>query len=267
MSITAFTCTDGNAYLDTFENGGALGDWIYASSLPENFYKLTGQKIIEFNRTWVFDHNPYVDRDTPLDSVDKIIDIKPAWYRSNRDVPIMYSFADNLMALLETDKLPYCRHPRFYRYENEDIIPNRLIIHVQGRFFDKPTPRIISDEVIQHILDKYKIYDIIQIGGMSDKKIEGAIDKRGLDPWDVVKLMSSAAIFIGVDSGPYHIAQAYPRINRKLIITKDQFKSDWPANSWILDPKNRFSYWYDWDTMFFNEFDRDAGLTTSYLKI
>lgn len=276
----AFTCTNdgvlkgniiGNGEYDQDENydnakdnkHGAIGDWVYASSLPENFYKITGQKIIDLNKTWVFDHNPYVDRDV---EPDKIIDIKPAWFHYNRDVPVMYSFADSLMAFLGTDQLPYCRHPRFYRYEDEDIIPNRLILHVEGNH-DKPTPRIMSDEVIQFVLDKYKMYDIIQIGGNSDKKIEGVIDERGIDLWDVVKLMSSAAIFVGVDSGPYHIAQAYPRINRKLIVTKDQFKSDWPADFYILNPKQDVSYWYDWDTMFYNEFDRDAGLTTSYLKI
>ena len=88
-----------------------------------------------------------------------------------------------------------------------------------------------------------------------------------MDLWEVVELTSKAAIFIGVDSGPYHIAQAYPRINRKLIITEEQFKTDWPRDSYILDPKRDVTYWYDWDTMFFNEFGIDVGITTSYLKI
>ena len=80
-------------------------------------------------------------------------------------------------------------------------------------------------------------------------------------------MTSKAAIFIGIDSGPYHIAQAFPRINRKLIITEGQFKTDWPRDSYILDPKRDVTYWYDWDTMFFNEFGIDVGITTSYLKI
>ncbi len=245
-------------------SNGTIGDWVYASSLPENFYKITGQKIIDLNKTWVFDYNPYVDRES---KPNKVIDIKPAWFQYKRNVPVMYSFADSLMGFLRTTELPYCRHPRFYRYEDEDIIPNRLILHITGGSKSKNPQRIMSDEVIQFVLDKYKMYDIIQIGGNSDKKIEGVIDERGIDLWDVVKLMSSAAIFVGVDSGPYHIAQAYPRINRKLIVTKDQFKSDWPADFYILNPKQDVSYWYDWDTMFYNEFDRDVGLTTSYLKI
>jgi len=52
-----------------------------------------------------------------------------------------------------------------------------------------------------------------------------------------------------------------------LIITEDQFKTDWPRDSYILDPKRDVTYWYDWDTMFFNEFGIDVGITTSYLKI
>ena len=37
-----FTCTN-----DGVLKGGAIGDWVYASSLPENYYKITGQKIID----------------------------------------------------------------------------------------------------------------------------------------------------------------------------------------------------------------------------
>jgi len=253
-----FTCTN-----DGIKKGPAIGDWVYLSSLPENYYKLTGNKIIDVDKTWVFDYNPYVIRDV---LPDKIVDIKPAWFHYNRNLPIMYSFADSIMAMLGTEELPHCRHPRFYRYEDEELISNRLILHVEGNR-DKSTPRIMDDGVIEFVLNKYKMYDIIQVGGKKDKKVEGADDQRGIDLWDVVKLMSSSAIFIGIDSGPYHIAQAFPRINRKLIITKEQFESDWPADFYILNPEKDVSYWYDWDTMFFNEFDRDAGLTTSYLKI
>ena len=38
-------------------------------------------------------------------------------------------------------------------------------------------------------------------------------------------------------------------------------------DGWILDQQHDPSLWYDWDTMFYNELDRDVGLTTSYLKI
>ena len=147
------------------------------------------------------------------------------------------------------------------------MIPNRLIIHVEGAK-NKSLPRIMNDNVVQYILDKYKNYDIIQIGGSSDKVIEGTVNNLGMDYWEVVELIASCSIFIGIDSGPFHIAQAYPRINRKLIVTTDQLeKKDWRPDGWILDQRYDISLWYDWDTMFYNELNRDVGLTTSYLKI
>ena len=63
-----FTCTN-----DGVLKGGAIGDWVYASSLPENYFKLTNHKIIDVDKSWVFDHNPYVDRES---EPNKVIDLK-----------------------------------------------------------------------------------------------------------------------------------------------------------------------------------------------
>ena len=88
-----------------------------------------------------------------------------------------------------------------------------------------------------------------------------------MDYWETVKIISQCAMFIGVDSGPLHIAQAYPKINRKMIVTKAQFESDWPEHYWPMNPNDNYSFWYDWDINYFNEFDRDVGVTTSYKDI
>jgi len=259
-----FTCTNDGVLAAKKSGSNSIGDWVCLTSFPENFYKLTGDRIIDVDKTWVFDSNPYVNRE---DTAEQIIDTKPAWFRYGRNSPVMMSFADSLMSLLGTDKLPWLRHPKFYRYEDEEIIPTRIIFHPEGAQ-NKSTPRVLKYSTIQYILEKYKKFDICHVGGKDDASIgHGVHDCRGMDLWEVVELTSKAAIFIGVDSGPYHIAQAYPRINRKLIITEDQFKTDWPRDSYILDPKRDVTYWYDWDTMFFNEFGIDVGITTSYLKI
>ena len=49
--------------------GGAqgLGDKLQFSSFPENHFRNTGEKVVDLDRSWIFDHNPYVVRDAPHD--------------------------------------------------------------------------------------------------------------------------------------------------------------------------------------------------------
>ena len=48
-----------------------LGDKVQFSSLPEVFYKWYGIKLIDAKKHWVFDHNPYVERDIKIKKGDK----------------------------------------------------------------------------------------------------------------------------------------------------------------------------------------------------
>ena len=48
-------------YIDIDQNG--IGDRIQWSAIPEAFYKWYGVRLIDIRKTWLFDHNPYVDRD------------------------------------------------------------------------------------------------------------------------------------------------------------------------------------------------------------
>jgi hypothetical protein len=242
----------------------AMGDWLLASSFPENVFKLRNEKVIDVYKSWVFDYNPYVVRDV---KAERIIDIMPAWVEYARNSPVIYSFSDSLLTMfLDYKGQPLLRHPRLYRYEDLEMIPDRIVLHIEGGR-NKPTPRFMDEQVINFILDKYKNYDIIQVGGKNDRIIEGTKNCLGADIWESVKIISQCAMFIGVDSGPLHIAQAYPRINRKMIVTKAQFDRDWPEHYWPMNPKDHFSFWYDWDINYFNEFDRDIGITTSYNSI
>ena len=45
---------DGDIYIDIDANG--MGDRIQWSCLPEAFYKWYGRKLIDVNKSWVFDH-------------------------------------------------------------------------------------------------------------------------------------------------------------------------------------------------------------------
>ena len=48
-------------YIDIDQHG--VGDRIQWSAIPEAFYKWYGVRLIDLRKSWVFDHNPYVDRD------------------------------------------------------------------------------------------------------------------------------------------------------------------------------------------------------------
>ncbi len=66
-------------YIDIDHNG--IGDRIQFAAIPEAFYKWYGVRLIDLNKSWVFDHNPYVDRDVEA----RLPDYKP----------IRINFSDN----------------------------------------------------------------------------------------------------------------------------------------------------------------------------
>lgn len=53
---------------------------------------------------------------------------------------------------------------------------------------------------------------------MKDKICENSINKLGLSIFENAKEISESAIFIGVDSGLYHLACCYPSVRKKLFL-------------------------------------------------
>tara|TARA_R110000824_G_scaffold272682_1_gene461188 strand:- start:499 stop:1446 length:948 start_codon:yes stop_codon:yes gene_type:complete len=64
-----------------------IGDKVQYSALPECFYKYYGIKLIDVNKSWVFDHSPYVRRD--------VADFFPLKFKNKEDektgMPCIYS--------------------------------------------------------------------------------------------------------------------------------------------------------------------------------
>src|SRR6202167_1343909 len=56
----------------TFRGASGLGDKLQFSSFPENYFRNAGEKVIDVDRSWIFDHNPYVERDKVP---DRMIDL------------------------------------------------------------------------------------------------------------------------------------------------------------------------------------------------
>lgn len=243
-----------------------LGDALQFTSLPENYFAHTGAKLIDVDKYWAFDHNPYVVRDVTPDKIWRPWKDRHPLPPGQR--PTYLSIAErNCMAV----GIPcVLRHPRLYK--DEDIVPTgkQLILHTTGAwkpraYLGEDREKKLSPAIIEHILKTYKGYDIVQIGGAEDEKIPGTIDLRGQPLWTVAGWIAASPLYIGADSGPAWIASCYPRVFLKKILMQ------WPAEylknftpMWIGDSN---SHWYDRGATYFNRTEQDVGVTYSYLKL
>lgn len=236
-------------------NGG-IGDQVMVSSFPENFYKNYNIKLIDLNNLWVFDHNPYIERrispNIILNHLNTQIQIIKSGNRKD--------FKSDAEEICNNFGLPECRlrSPRLYKYEDSKTEKDLVVVHTTGR-----TVGHLSDSIIDQILKNYSDYRIIQIGLSTDKQtpFEKFLDKT---KWETAELISKAAIFIGVNSGFYHVANCYPKVRKKIILHEltENILSD-------FEPKksSKNLEWYDHNIEYFNVFDYDIGMTNSFIKI
>lgn len=236
-------------------NGG-IGDQVMVSSFPENFFKNTGKKIIDIGNNWVFDYNPYIIRgekpDIVLSHLQKQIEIINSGKR--KDWKSDAEEICNNFGLTKT----FLRSPRLYKFEDSETIKDRVIVHTTGR-----TVGSMPEKIIEQIAKNYKNYHIIQIGSSSDK--ETPFEKKtNLSKWDTAKIISEAAIYIGVNSGFYHVANCYPKVRKKIIC---EFEDEDALNKFEPKKNSINTEWYDYNIEIFNCKDYDIGVTKSFINI
>ena len=231
-----------------------VGDVIQYACLPENYFHNTGKKIIDMSRSFVFDHNPFIDRES---NPDNVIDL---W---NHEFKAGHHFLSKSERWCDGLGLKKCflRHPRLYVHENLPYKQSKMTVslHCSGK-----TRGHLSDKVIDTIQRKYNYCDVIQVGSLEDKPTP-FIDKRGLTFFESAKVIAQSHVFIGIDSAMYHVARCYPRVRRKVIIQDTHFNQEQLKQ--FRPFKEGFDDWIDYDTEYFNEFDYDIGITNSLLKI
>jgi hypothetical protein len=231
-----------------------IGDKIQFTHIPENIYYFTGKKVYDISRSWVFDHNPFVERN--LENISNSIDLWNLSHSFPKDG--FKSHAERFFILynkiFETNyQNPVLRHPRLYKYENNKIKPNRVLVHTTGK--SETTP--LQDEVIEHIKKNYKDYEVIQIGGLNDKKTP-FINKLGMPLWETVELIATSGIFIGINSGMMNIANCFPRVCKKIVLA---------SNFDNFLPMSYDNCWFDHGVTYFNPSKYDIGATFSFLKL
>lgn len=241
-----------------------VGDALQFSSLPENYFKATGRKLVDLSRPWFFDHNPYVDRETPAESCKKIIEM---WNYG----PTQYQFP-----VLRPEKIYLSNaeihagvwncpvslnRPRLYLHEDFPFEKRESIfVHIQGKSHGE-----MPDHVIDHILKKYgPTKRLYQIGLSTDRDIGiPRIETKTL--WELAAVLSTGRMFIGMDSGPSWVAACYPDVVAKKIRLKPspEFLTTWVP----LEVQNIHSHWDDRLFQIHNPTENDIGFTYSYRRL
>jgi len=265
-----------------------IGDQISTTAVPENLYKLTGERcVITDPRIWAFKHNPYVEhwpesqaQDLPV--INLIPDCRIHQQRQNyvnkMKLPIATGQTEYMCVNLGLEDMPL-RHSRLYVYEDLAIEPEKIVVHTQGsdRTRDGEPAirhqsgedhlRIMTREVIDAVLDNYRDFRIIQVGSADDVPLGGrTIDYRGkYDYWGTIKEIATASRFIGVNSGPMHMANCYPRVDKRVVLMEFPENTLWSHRPG--DTRNWLFSWIDPAGMFFNRFLHDVSFTHSYTKI
>ena len=259
----------------TFKGASGIGDKLQFSSFPENYFRNTGEKVIDLDRAWIFDHNPYVVRDAiPERVVDLWAQPWPLKERVTREEyvskPVFSSLAERTGTIF--NHVAYLRHPRLYRFEDLPRLEKRVVLHTTGKRIQPHAAlgedhfRVLSEEIIRHVREAYSGYEIVQVGSKEDVDAQ-VIDLRGIpDIWEVVKIIAQSSIFIGVDSGPYWIAACYPGIFRKKVLM--QYPAEYLRKSFVpMHVLNAHVHWHDASCIYYNRTIDDAGISYSYLKI
>lgn len=242
-----------------------LGDAVQFSSLPENYFRSTGEKLVDLSRHWIFDHNPFVIREEGVVPRKSIVlwnfghrnkwryqpprgDRKPGVYLSNAEI-----WAAAIGAKV------YLNRPRLYVHEDFPFEQRKMVLlHANGKSHGQ-----MPEHVLEHVKRKYgPTGELFQVGldpvpGIPHIKTESI--------WELAEVVSKSRIFIGVDSGPSWIAACYPDVVTKILRTKPtpELFQDWVP----LDPGNVHSHWDDRCRQIFNPSDVDVGFTSSYRRI
>jgi hypothetical protein len=273
-------------------NCTGIGDAIQFTSLPENYFRSTGDTLVDVSKHWAFDFNPYVVRDVIPEKVielwnwPKLYDW-PLPKRCLTGSPKVYTSNAEIWANLFNVPVTL-NHPRLYRDEGFPFYDRKDILFLaRGK-----SHGLLPQEVITHVMDKYYCgwgtENFYQIGenlpplhypdGRIEHRPQPIIPHAGRNTffhirtrtiWDLAQLISRCRMLIAVDSGPVWIATCYPDVQIKRIRNLPVHgQRSW--NEWIpLEIENPHSHWDDCNlfTTYHTMGTEDIGFMKSWVKI
>jgi hypothetical protein len=244
-----------------------IGDVVQFSSLPENYFRATGSKLVDLDESWVFDHNPFVLRGPKnAAKVTKRIDLwnfSPLQYHwpkpLTRPESSVYQSNAEIWAAVLGVKAELIRPRLYYKETFPFEYRKKILLHTDGRSHGD-LPRFIVD----HLVAKFgATKQLFLVGRPKDTFGLPYIHTETL--WDLADLISECRMFIGSDSGPSWIAACYPDV----IVKKVRMRPSAEAyESWTpLEIKNFHSHWDDRLFQIFNPTEKDVGPFQSYKKM
>lgn len=242
-----------------------VGDMVQFTSLPENYFKATGAKLLDVDNAWVFDHNPYVTRERDGRKLNRVQDMwnfspmKYEWPLPPDGRPLVYQSNAEIWALLWNVK-PTLIRPRLYQFEDFPFEKReKILFHIDGKSHGR-----MPEHIVQHVLNKYGPTGQLTLIGRPDQTY-GLPTIQTETLWDLAKVISEARMLIGCDSGPSWIAACYPDVVVKKVRTRpavDRF-DDWTP----LNVKNNHAHWDDRIFQIFNPGETDVGPFQSYRRM
>lgn len=239
-----------------------IGDAVQFTSVPENYFRHTNEKLVDLNSHWCLDHNPYVIRN--VQKVDSEVNL---WEAHVTRPPKEVSGRTVMLCNAES----HARHfgypvvmnrPRLYKYEEFPFAERtKIILHVQGRSHGD-----LPHQVVRHVLDKYGAA-VSWVGLRHEWRypFEPPTYIETPTMWDLARVISQCRMFIGPDSGPSWIAQCYPDVITKKV---RMFPNLQALTSWVpLEWCRLGSHWDDRSAMIYNSYGVDAGFTWSYKQL
>ena len=87
-----------------------------------------------------------------------------------------------------------------------------------------------------------------------ERKLASAGWDHSIKIWDTVKTISESSIFIGINSGPIHIANCYPHISKKIIMKESNEPPCFHSAKFdpLSDAFSEFNTWVDFGWQYFN---------------
>lgn len=252
----------------SIKKGIGVGDGLQFSSLPENYFRATGEKLVDVSRPWFFDHNPYVDRsrEAPPNLVRELWNFNPnryPWPRPRSGGTKAQVYLSNAEIWASVLSVPVVMHrPRLYRFEEFPFQDrNMIVLHTHGRSHGAMPPHVVA-----HVVAKYgPTGNLYHIGPPASPVINGVPKIETATLWEAAEVISKARIFIGVDSGPAWIACCYPDVVVKKVRTRPHVDV---LRTWVpLEIDNIHAHWDDRCAQFFNCTADDIGFTSSYRNL
>lgn len=240
-----------------------VGDKVQFASLPENYYRATGKRLVDLSRAWIYDYNPYVTReDVKCDEVVELwnfpqkrpwaVSRTPEVYLSNAEVTANWF---NIPVVLN--------RPRLYRYENFPVEwRKKILLQTNGKSHGR-----MPDHIIDHVIKKYKpTGQLYHIGYDTDEDV-GLPRISTPTLWDLAELLSRSRMLIGPDSGPTWVGACYPDLIIKKVRVRE-VHGQRPMSDWVpLEAANFHAHWDDRLFTICNPTEDDVGFMPSYRRI